>query len=464
MSTFYFSTSCSIIVEKGGFAMQTTDKLMEYIQDSPSPYHAAAAAAARLEAAGFTRLEESAPWALSSGQCCYTTRNQSSLIAFRLPGGTPEGWRMTAAHSDSPTFYVKNDALEGDKRYVRLAVEGYGGMNCASWLDRPLTVAGRAVVRTPAGVEGRLVYLDRDLLTIPSLAIHQQRDVNRGHDYNAQKDMQPLYALGGGPSLTALLAEELGVDVGDILATDLVLCPRQAPVRIGPEGEFFQAPRIDDLGCAYATLEGFLSAKGTERFGQLYCLFDNEEVGLSLIHILTQQVDNVNLLFFHLLLYNSGKRRLCHADNRQADGIYSGQPQPLSRGGRCSRPVGGGGLYPPGGERPLGALLRPVLLHHPQPEQPDRLPPARRHPGGLAHDRRPQRLAHLLCEKRRAGGGQALRPPGGGGIRRHELRQLAGPAPHRGGPGGGAHPGRGGGASGLSGPGSACLLYTSRCV
>ena len=106
--------------------MQTTDKLMEYIQDSPSPYHAAAAAAARLEAAGFTRLEESAPWALSSGQCCYTTRNQSSLIAFRLPGGTPEGWRMTAAHSDSPTFYVKNDALEGDKRYVRLAVEGYG--------------------------------------------------------------------------------------------------------------------------------------------------------------------------------------------------------------------------------------------------------------------------------------------------------------------------------------------------
>ena len=257
--------------------MQTTDKLMEYIQDSPSPYHAAAAAAARLRRRALPAWRRAPPG--RSPPPCYTTRNQSSLIAFRLPGGTPEGWRMTAAHSDSPTFYVKNDALEGDKRYVRLAVEGYGGMNCASWLDRPLTVAGRAVVRTPAGVEGRLVYLDRDLLTIPSLAIHQQRDVNRGHDYNAQKDMQPLYALGGGPSLTALLAEELGVDAGDILATDLVLCPRQAPVRIGPEGEFFQAPRIDDLGCAYATLEGFLSAKGTERFGQLYCLFDNEEVG-----------------------------------------------------------------------------------------------------------------------------------------------------------------------------------------
>ena len=262
--------------------MQTTDKLMEYIQDSPSPYHAAAAAAARLEAAGFTRLEESAPWALSSGQCCYTTRNQSSLIAFRLPGGTPEGWRMTAAHSDSPTFYVKNDALEGDKRYVRLAVEGYGGMNCASWLDRPLTVAGRAVVRTPAGVEGRLVYLDRDLLTIPSLAIHQQRDVNRGHDYNAQKDMQPLYALGGGPSLTALLAEELGVDVGDILATDLVLCITEKAQRVGLQGEYFMSGRIDDLECAYATLYGFLQGRGEEAGrGDIWVMFDNEEVGSS---------------------------------------------------------------------------------------------------------------------------------------------------------------------------------------
>ena len=177
--------------------MQTTDLLMEYIENSPSPYHAVHSAAALLEDAGFTRLEEGAPWTLEGGRGYYTTRNQSSLIAFRLPEGAPEGWRLAAAHSDSPTFHVKNDALEGDSRYIRLSVEGYGGMNCASWLDRPLTVAGRAIVRTGEGVEGRLVYLDQDLLTIPSLAIHQQRDVNRGHDYNAQKDMHPLYALSG---------------------------------------------------------------------------------------------------------------------------------------------------------------------------------------------------------------------------------------------------------------------------
>ena len=259
--------------------MNTLNQLMDYIAHSPSPYHAVHSAAALLEKAGFTRLEESASWTLEAGKGYYTTRNQSSLIAFRLPREALSGWRMTAAHSDSPTFYIKRDVLEGDKRYLRLSTEGYGGMNCSSWLDRPLTVAGRAIVKTGRGVESKLVYLDRDLLTIPSLAIHQQRDVNKGHDYNAQKDMQPLYGLAGSPSLTQLVAQELDVAPEDILSTDLTLCPRQQPVVLGPAGELFQAPRIDDLGCAYATLEGFLTAAPQDKLGQIYCLFDNEEVG-----------------------------------------------------------------------------------------------------------------------------------------------------------------------------------------
>ncbi|WP_297212450.1 M18 family aminopeptidase [uncultured Flavonifractor sp.] len=253
--------------------------LMDFIENSPSPYHAAAQAARRLEAAGFAPLAECRRWEVEPGRGYYVTRNQSSLIAFRLPAGKPEGWLLTAAHSDSPTFAVKNDALEGDDRYLRLAVEGYGGMNRATWLDRPLTVAGRVLVRTAEGAESRLVYLDRDLLTIPSLAIHMQRDVNKNHDYNPQKDMQPLYGLTGSRSLTRLLAEELKVEQQALLAWDLVLCPRQKPVVLGAEGELFQAPRIDDLGCAWACLEGLLSAGGQEKLGQVYCLFDNEEVG-----------------------------------------------------------------------------------------------------------------------------------------------------------------------------------------
>ena len=253
--------------------------LMDFIEGSPSPYHAAAQAARRLESAGFLPLEEHQRWELSPGCGYYVTRNQSSLIAFRLPRRKPTGWRLTAAHSDSPTFAVKNDVLEGDKRYLRIAVEGYGGMNRASWLDRPLTVAGRVLVRTQAGAESRLVYLDRDLLTIPSLAIHMQREINKGHEYNPQRDMQPLYGLMGSRSLTDLLAEELAVAREAMLAWELMLVPRQKPVLLGAEGELFQAPRIDDLGCAWAALEGLLSAAGKERAGQIYCLFDNEEVG-----------------------------------------------------------------------------------------------------------------------------------------------------------------------------------------
>ena len=253
--------------------------LMDFIDHSPSPYHAVAQAAKLLKEAGFHPLEEHEKWELTAGQGYYVTRNQSSLIAFRLPLHKPERWLLTAAHSDSPTFAVKNDLSEGDKHYLRLAVEGYGGMNCASWQDRPLTVAGRVLVATETGAESRLVYLDRDLLTIPSLAIHMQRDINKGHEYNPQKDMQPLYGLVGSKSLTDLLAEELGVDKQALLAWDLVLVPRQKPVLLGAEGELFQAPRIDDLGCAWAGLEGLLSARGQEKAGQLCCIFDNEEVG-----------------------------------------------------------------------------------------------------------------------------------------------------------------------------------------
>lgn len=140
--------------------MQTTNKLIEYIQDSPNPHHTAAATVARLRAMGFTRLEESTSRTFSPSQCCYTIRNQNNLITFRLPDGTPEDWRMTTTHSDSPTFYAKNDVLGGDKHYIHLATKRYSDMNYTSWLDRSLTVASWVVVRTPAGVEGQLVYLN----------------------------------------------------------------------------------------------------------------------------------------------------------------------------------------------------------------------------------------------------------------------------------------------------------------
>ena len=258
------------------------DDLVEFLQESVTPFHAAATAESWLRAAGFTRLEEADYWNLEPGKGYYTTRNGSSVVAWRVPDHAIGGWRIVASHSDSPTWKIKTDIVENDG-CRRLSVEGYGGMIMSTWLDRPLTVGGRVIVKTEDGIESRLVCIDRDLLVIPSLAIHFQRDINKGHTFNPQVDMQPLWGPAGSRTLTDLVAEELGVDTADILDSDLQLVTRQAPAQIGPDGEFFMAPRIDDLECAATTLLGFLdaAAETDSACAPVWAMLDNEEVGSS---------------------------------------------------------------------------------------------------------------------------------------------------------------------------------------
>ena len=258
------------------------DDLVEFLQESVTPFHAAATAESWLRAAGFTRLEEADYWNLEPGKGYYTTRNGSSVVAWRVPDHAIGGWRIVASHSDSPTWKIKTDIVENDG-CRRLSVEGYGGMIMSTWLDRPLTVGGRVIVKTEDGIESRLVCIDRDLLVIPSLAIHFQRDINKGHTFNPQVDMQPLWGPSGSRTLTDLVAEELGVDTADILDSDLQLVTRQAPTQIGPDGEFFMAPRIDDLECAATTLLGFLdaAAETDSACAPVWAMLDNEEVGSS---------------------------------------------------------------------------------------------------------------------------------------------------------------------------------------
>ena len=258
------------------------DDLVEFLQEYVTPFHAAATAESWLRAAGYTRLEEADYWNLEPGKGYYVTRNGSSVVAWRVPEHAIGGWRIVASHSDSPSWKVKNDRVENDG-CRRLSVEGYGGMIMPTWLDRPLTVGGRVIVKTEDGIESRLVCIDRDLLVIPSLAIHFQRDVNKGHTYNPQIDMQPLWGPADSRTLTDLVAEELGVDPADILDTDLQLVTRQTPTQIGPDGEFFMAPRIDDLECAATTLLGFLdaAAETDSACAPVWAMLDNEEVGSS---------------------------------------------------------------------------------------------------------------------------------------------------------------------------------------
>ena len=247
--------------------------LFSYIAACPTAFQAAAHTAALLEAEGYRLLRETEEWTLEPGGRYYVMRNGSSLIAFRLPKGRPVGFMMTAAHGDSPTFKIKENAELAGEYETRLSVEGYGGMLCASWMDRPLSVAGRAMVRTENGVAMRLIDLHDDLALIPNVAIHMNRDANNGAKYNFAVDMQPLYGEKGG--FRRRIAEAAGVAEEDLLTHDLFLYNPQPGVEWGG---YISAPRLDDLQCAFASLQGFLTA-GESQSAAVYCLFDNEEVG-----------------------------------------------------------------------------------------------------------------------------------------------------------------------------------------
>ena len=257
--------------------MKHVEGLFEFIKNSPSAYHAVNTVREMLDAAGYTELYESDRWKLTVGGKYYVIRNGTSIIAFRTLRDA-RGFMIAASHSDSPTFRVKVTP-ETVGAYTRLEVEKYGGMIYYSWLDRPLSVAGRVVIRTSEGVESRLVNLDSDLLTIPSLAIHLNRGVNDGAKFNPAKDLLPLYSSDAGKgSLIESIANELGVANESILSHDLFLYNRDEGRRVGKEGEFILSPRLDDLGCVYASAVAFLESKDAQSLPVL-AVFDNEEVG-----------------------------------------------------------------------------------------------------------------------------------------------------------------------------------------
>ena len=179
---------------------EISEQLIEFIDKSPTCFHAVQTMSDMLRGEGFTELREDQKWHIEKGGRYFVARNGSSLIAFTIPEQDMKGMRIMASHSDSPTFKIKEDPeMEADGHYIKLNVERYGGMICAPWVDRPLSVAGRVIVRNSSGNSASgalrtvLVNVDRDLLMIPNLAIHMNREVNDGYKYNAQKDMLPLY-------------------------------------------------------------------------------------------------------------------------------------------------------------------------------------------------------------------------------------------------------------------------------
>lgn len=260
--------------------MDTVQKLFRFLDESPTCYHAAANAKAALAAAGAVELRESEQWKLEKGTLYVVERGDSALVAFRVPEGPFHGFLMAAAHSDSPTFKVRETAEAASAgNTLRLSVEPYGGGVWRGWLDRPLSVAGRVVIRQGDRLVSRLVNIDRDLLVIPGVAIHMDRSVNKGAELNPAVDLLPLLGCGKEPgTFRKLIAEAAGVREEHLLSTELFLYPRTKAVQTGLNGEFIVSPRLDDLQCVFGCLEGFLAAKPGGSLPVL-AVFNNEEVG-----------------------------------------------------------------------------------------------------------------------------------------------------------------------------------------
>jgi len=254
--------------------------LFDFLKNSPTAFHAVESLCGLLKAQGFTPLQECSPWDIIPGGKYYVTRNRSSVIAFMLPEGKPASFHIIASHSDSPTFKIKENAeLTVRDKYVQLNTERYGGMIFSSWFDRPLSVAGRVLYKDETGIHTRLVKIDRDLVMIPNVAIHMNREVNNGYKYNAQVDLMPLYGdINAKGSFRKLIAEACGIEEDAIVGNDLYLYNRMPGTIWGADHEFISAPQLDDLECAYASVCA-LKDLPDQGHVNVCCVFDNEEVG-----------------------------------------------------------------------------------------------------------------------------------------------------------------------------------------
>lgn len=234
----------------------TSEKLIQFIENSPSAFHTVETIKFLLLKNNFSELCENKHWHITAGGNYFVTRNNSSLIAFSIPENPLAGMRIIASHSDSPTFKIKeNPEMECGHHYVKLNVERYGGMIYAPWLDRPLSIAGRVIIKDKETnkLQSKLINIDRDLVLIPNLAIHMNRDINSGYQYNPQKDLLPLYGnLSAKDTFMKQIADAAEVSEQDILGHDLFLYNRQKASIWGASNEFVSAPRLDDLQCVFA--------------------------------------------------------------------------------------------------------------------------------------------------------------------------------------------------------------------
>lgn len=320
--------------------------LLHFISKSPSPFHAARGIKTAFVYDHAVELREEDDWEIEPGHKYVVTRNGSAVIAFAVPKEPARDFRIIVAHGDSPTFKIKEDPEIADGPYVRLNVEPYGGMIMSSWTDRPLTAAGRVIVREKGALVPKLVCPGKPLLVIPSLAIHMNREVNQGYHWNAQKDLLPLWGPAGGLSFMDVIAAEAKCAKEDILGHDLCLVPLVPGTMWGAENEYISSPRLDDLQCAFAAFRGYTMGK-KEKHISVFALFDNEEVGSG-----TRQGAGSSFLFDTILRLSAALgisqdrmlAMLARSFLISADNAHAVHPNHPAESDPVNRPVLNGGI------------------------------------------------------------------------------------------------------------------------
>ncbi|PRR78187.1 putative M18 family aminopeptidase 2 [Clostridium liquoris] len=270
--------------------LKLAEELIEFIYDSPTAFQAVGTVEKVLLGCGFKELKESGKWSLSKGGKYYTKKNNSAIIAFVTGSDSvvENGFKIVGTHTDSPTFRIKpNPHMTCEGGYLKLNTEVYGGPILNTWMDRPLAIAGRVVLRSgnPMEPEEKLININKPLLVIPNLAIHMNREVNKGIELNPQKDMIPLMGIINDTMekdnyLFNILAEELKIDKDSIIDFDLFLYEYEKGCIMGMNKEFISSSRLDDLAMVHAALKALVQCKSTKATNVLVC-FDNEEVGSS---------------------------------------------------------------------------------------------------------------------------------------------------------------------------------------
>lgn len=327
--------------------------LLQYLNESPTAFHAVENAAAILTESGFRELKETEAWSLEKGGRYFVLKNSSAMIAFTVGKGdlAKEGFHIIGAHTDSPGLKIKPDACTvTPDGYVKVNVEVYGGAILQTWFDRPLALAGRVIVKENGILRERLVQIDKPVFMIPNLCIHFNRDKNEKGSCNKQTEILPLLSMKEegmekDDYLPVLLQDEAGIKKADLVDYELFLYEYQKGIFTGKKQEFISASRIDDLSMVYAGLTALTEAERGAGC-QVLAAFDNEEVGSTtaqgansgfLLHILNRICKNLGMTdegYF---------QAVANSTSISADLAHAVHPNYSDKHDTESRPVLGGG-------------------------------------------------------------------------------------------------------------------------